>query len=266
MVQEYQDQTASVVQYQDRLLRDGCRLVYAWFEAMHTRIDIVIHDRDASFETIHDVCRMVADETVRIERMASRFLRGSEVDILNSAPAGEWVVLSGELADIISDCRRYSIETGGLFDVTASKDMADVPFDRKIEYDLQSPAVRRLDERVKVDLSGYIKGYALDKTVDMLRASGLVNALVNFGNSSVYAMGNHPGGSGWQVETADGRERYMLHDQCLTTSGNNTVEREHIINPVTGKSLHGAGSVSVVTDSGSEGEVMSIVAFLNNHI
>ena len=71
-----------------RILKDGSSLVYAWFEAMHTRIDIMLWDRDRSEAELVSAVEAVERETMRIERMASRFLAGSELSAINSAEVG----------------------------------------------------------------------------------------------------------------------------------------------------------------------------------
>lgn len=263
MVQECKDQAAPIVQHVDRLLYDGSRLSYAWFEAMHTRVDMVIWDKDISFDVMHESLQKICDETFRIEKMASCFINDSETSVLNVSAAGEWVNVSSEFAGIISQCIRYSVETGGLFDAAASVETAGIPFHMKVEVDKAGSSVRRLQDNVRVNLSGFLKGYALDKAVSIVCEHGLRNALVSFGNSSVYALGSHPGGVGWKVSTADGGKIYDLSDQCLTTSGNCNGERKHIINPHTGEFITGKGQVSVLTETGVEGEVKSTVAFLN---
>ena len=50
-----------------------------------------------------------------------------------------------------------------------------------------------------INLSGFLKGYALDKIREILKVHIIANALINMGNSSVLALGNHPVGTGWKV-------------------------------------------------------------------
>lgn len=251
------------MEFLDRTLKDGSRLVYAWFEAMHTRMDIVIWDGTLSESEIHAFCRRVYDETVRIEEMASCFLPGSEITILNSVCAGESVPLTEELYGILARCMEYNRSTDRLFDVAASEDTAGIGLDEKLLLDESDHSAVRLDSRVRLNLSGYLKGYALDRATDILRSEGIVNALVSFGSSSVCAIGDHPGGKGWPVATSSGDE-YVLVNECLTTSGNDSNDRRHIINPVTGKYVEGKSMVSVCTSTAEEGEVMATVSFLKH--
>lgn len=50
-----------------------------------------------------------------------------------------------------------------------------------------------------LDFGGIAKGYALEKVRNILKASGVENALLNFGGSSVLGMGHHPLGPCWEV-------------------------------------------------------------------
>lgn len=75
------------------------------------------------------------------------------------------------------------------------------------------------------------------------------------GNSSVLALGNHPVGTGWKVNNI------LLHNECLTTSGNDSPERRHIVSPRDGKLVEGARQISVVTTNGAIGEILSTALF-----
>ncbi len=251
-----------------RILKDGSSLVYAWFEAMHTRIDIMLWDRDRSEAELVSAVEAVERETIRIERLASRFLDDSELSAINRAEVGADVPVSDELRFLLMRCASYSYETDGLFDITAGSGLVGVPFYEKVRLaaaqdDGVGGSVARLDEKVRLDLSGILKGYAVDRAVTIFVDSSIKNGLLNFGNSSIAAFGNHPSGEGWPVAAVDGKE-YVLRNECLTTSGNHNEERRHIINPLTGEYMTGKGMVSVVTDHAEYGEVLSTVAFLKS--
>lgn len=253
------------MEFLDRSLPNGSSMTYAWFEAMHTRMDIILWDAAATISDFHALCESMDVETVRIERMASCFLPDSEISLINDSPTGVEVILTDELFSILERCIAYNRSTEGLFDIAVSTEYPGVRLEDKIRLDIKDHSVSRLNESVKLNLSGFLKGYALDRAVEMVRRAGINNALISFGNSSVYAIGNHPGGKGWPVATDDGNE-YVLTDECLTTSGNNREDRKHIINPLTGKYVEGKAMTSVKTLTAEEGEVMSTASFLKNII
>ncbi len=248
----------------DRLLPDGNRMTYAWFEAMHTRMDIVLWDDMVSDSGLHSICESIMEEAVRIELLASCFLPDSEVSGINSSPVGTQVRLSDEMFYILERCIDYNRSTEGMFDIAVSAGNNGIPLEEKIFLDKDTLSASRLSEDVRLNMSGFLKGYALDKAVCIIRNAGVENALVSFGNSSVYALGNHPGGKGWPVATAEGEE-YVLVNECLTTSGNSRDDRKHIINPLTGQYVEGRSMVSVLTSTAEEGEVMSTTAFLKKN-
>lgn len=241
----------------------GCRkLVYAWFEAMHTRIDLLVWDDLASVEAIMQLCHAAERETARLEQMGSCFIPESEVSMINMTPVGEEATgISEEMSDIFSRCVAYNKSSAGYFDVTA---ISGRPTCTSDNLELKNGTVIRRQDDVRVNLSGFLKGYALDRVAGIFSEADIHNALISFGTSSVYALGNHPSGEGWIVETVSG-ETYCLKDSCLTTSGNADEHRKHIINPLTGIVIEGKGMVSVVTPNAEEGEVQSTVQFIRNN-
>ena len=245
-----------------RNLSDGGSLVYVWFYAMHTRMDIVAWDLHIPTKDIKSICAEVEEEVRRIERMGSCFIPDSELSGINASAPDCAVDISEELYQILSRCISYNRSTGGYFDVTASEGSITCVVD---SLSLRDGSVARRRADVKINLSGFLKGYALDKAAAKFRMCGIRNALLNFGNSSVCGLGNHPEGEGWIVETlAD--DRFILKDTCLTTSGNAGREETKIINPLTGEAILGKGMVSVVTSTAEEGEVQSTVRFIKNNI
>lgn len=252
------------MQFLHNIPATGGNLIYAWFEAMHTRMDMLFCSQSMTKEELLDVAQAVKDKVAGIEAMASCFLAGSELSAVNTSPRGQAVPVSPELLHILSECLRYNESTDGVFDVSASHGAAGKRLKDKIVLDMDYASVTRLSDDVYLNLSGYLKGYALDRAVQLARDAGVCDALINFGNSSVYAIGNHPGGKGWPVAAGDDEaEKYVLTDQCLTTSGNSTQTRRHIVDPTTGRYMEGKGSFSVVTDSAAEGEVMATVGFIS---
>ena len=241
-------------------------LVYAWFNAMHTRIDLLLWSNHHTCDELIQCIDAISRETARIEQMGSRFRPDSEVSRLNATKAGTWCNLSYELCRLLDDCIDYSKQTGGLFDITASLHSSGRNCTDKFETDIRSCRVRRHTEDVRIDLSGYLKGYALGHAVSLARQNGIQNGLLNFGNSSIYALGKHPEGGKWPIACHKHPERpYLLSNLCLTTSGNETEQRRHIIHPLTGEYITGEKEISVITRLPEEGEVMSIVQFIQTY-
>lgn len=121
---------------------------------------------------------------------------------------------------------------------------------------------------ININLSGFLKGYALESIRELLQLYGIEDALVNMGNSSILALGHHPLATGGGLALSKGsfltkekNRKYCLKIECLTVSGNDSLERKHIIAPYSGKLIEGKWMVAVVTESGAVGEILSTAWF-----
>ncbi|MXQ65663.1 FAD:protein FMN transferase [Actinomadura rayongensis] len=117
-----------------------------------------------------------------------------------------------DVQDILKFCAELSAETGGRF--TAS------------------PGGR-------LDPSGAVKGWAIERASDLLFAAGAVDHCVN-GGGDVQTRGEPEPGEPWRIGVADPRDRTRIaaviegRDIAVATSG--TAERgPHILDPATGR-------------------------------
>jgi predicted dehydrogenase len=88
--------------------------------------------------------------------------------------------------------------TDGYFDIAAFSPGGTVPAYR---LDPAARSVTLTGADIVLDAGGFGKGYALDRVRKLLADAGVANALVNFGDSSVAAVGSHPFGDCWQVSS-----------------------------------------------------------------
>ena len=122
-----------------------------------------------------------------------------------------------------------------------------------------------------LDLGGVVKGYALDRAAENLKANGVQSAIISFGGS-IYAVGEKPDGSSYKVGIRDpegGENDYMatieLNGRFVSTSG--TYERgfsedgvyyHHVLDPATGFPVdNGLVAVTVLSDSGIRSDIYS---------
>lgn len=240
-----------------RTLPSGQIALYAWFSAMHTRVDVLLKGADqAALPNLQQAVDEVRATVARLEQIGNKFDAASELSHFNRCPVGVDFAVSPELHHMITLCLRYNAQTEGLFDVTVGSANHTPTTIHKLHASKAHEActLRRDDADVQIDLSGFIKGYALDCIRPVLQRRGITDALINMGNSSIMAMGDVP---------------FTVANGCLTTSGNSDAHRRHIMNPLTGQMMEGAGQVSVETVSGAEGEALATARFilhtLNNH-
>lgn len=243
---------------------DGNRkFLYAWFQAMHTRIDLIVHTDDETVDLM-GIAEKAGKETERIETFANRFDENSELSYINQNAFTRVIPVSEELFTMLADCQQYHRQSSGFFDISINS-TNNLPEGMKyLELDPETQSVRFHHKDLNLDLSGYLKGYALGRVVRLLKSGGIENALINFGNSSVYALGNHPYGKGWKINTEDNDlpvDR-VLSNECLTTSGHRENREWPVINPLTGAALGKGMLVSVLSSDPAVGEVVSKIACL----
>lgn len=267
-------------------------LLYGWFYSMHTRVDIILHAKRTEDELM-SVINDIFIHLKQIENLGNYYNRESELAYVNRYAARVPVDITKPLYDIFALCLEYNKKTLGCFDFTVhsknySKDTISYVY---LPRDYQSVFFRR--KGITINLSGFLKGYALDRIRELLEYHEMEDALVNIGNSSILALGNHPVGKGWKVSFEnkasvtenkssitkrrlkaqanqentlenDNSPEIILYNECLTTSGNETPDRKHIICPQTGELIEGKRQVAVVTPSGAIGEILSTSLFVAN--
>lgn len=245
-----------------RLLNDDKGVFYGWYEAMHTRVDVILCNQTES--KCIAVVQRIKQEIDQLERIANRFNKESELSFLNHTAGIRPVMVSNELYTILSDCIKLHRQTCGCFDIAIQSTAGIEDRMGHIVMNDTHQTVMFSVQGVTLDLCGYIKGYALDIIREVLTAEQIPDALVSLGSSSVLAMGDHPAGEGWKVDLdfpltdAQLSPGILLKNQVLTTSGNNRIDRKHIRHPQTGQWITGVQGVSVVTPTGAEGEALSI--------
>lgn len=158
----------------------------------------------------------------RLEAQLTVYRDTSEVSRLNRLAAHATVPIEQGLFDLLRLAAAVTAETGGAFDVTAGplikawgffRREGRLPGDaeladalarvgmRHVALDDAHLSVRYLRPGVEINLGSIGKGYALDRTGDLLRSKyGVASTLLNGGNSSVLALGTPPNDlRGWTV-------------------------------------------------------------------
>lgn len=219
-------------------------MVYAWFQAMHTRIDIFL--KGLNDERLRQVCDEIGRILADIEAEGNCFDPHSLLSRLNRLPVGDCVDGGEYLFDMISQCKMYHSLTEGLFDITVSS----VPHHANTINDIlfhPGNQIGRAVDTLNINLSGFIKGYALDRIHRHLRTAGITDAVVNLGNSSILSMGDVP---------------FSIKNSFITTSGHIPGRSTQIINPRLNEPVERHGSERVITKSGAEGEVLATACFI----
>lgn len=226
---------------------------------MGTRLDMVLVGKE---QAEAEVCwEEVQTLLLQLHAQLNRFSEESEVAQLNRYAAHYPYGVSNALFDILVCCREYTEKTQGFFDVTLGKMTA-------VEQIDMDKTVRFVEDSVQVDLGGFAKGYAMERIKTLLGAHGVERALLNFGNSAILAIGEHPLGDAWSVainnpyRQAESLGVVKMVDCALSISGNMPSHTKHIFNPKTQTYADGRQLLVVKSKSPLEAEVLSTALML----
>lgn len=246
---------------------------------------------DLSADRLQSDIRASVDD---IERLASTYLAASELSTFNAARSTDWHAVSAELCHAISDALAISRQTEGAFDITVgavvnlwgfgpgdvvlqppSQSSIDAALARvgyaNLETDCSVPAIRKHRADVYVDLSGWAKGYAVDRLAGLLDGYGLTDYLVEIGGE-LRLRGRNANDRKWGVaiEAPDDNRRGVqtimrITDTAVATSGDyrNFFEHEgkrysHTIDPRTGRPVdHALASVTVLAPLAATADAMA---------
>jgi thiamine biosynthesis lipoprotein len=275
--------------YSDDIKRTGkdkqlMKVYHNSFYGMGSRFNAVFpHDDD---EVCERIFHSVKSEIIRIERKLSYFDPLSEVSRINREARKNPVRLDDELFNIINTCIEYSSLTGGAYDITMrpvieavlngeSSDKFQRTYINDIIIEPDKRTVCFNNDKVKIDFGGFGKGYALSSVKKILTASPLRHAFINFGESSVYVKGNHPGGQNWQIgikglaDTGSAAYTFSLADASVSSSSNyysddtgQLHKKVSIINPFTLRPADDMTVTSVKSSSPVKAEILSTAFFV----
>lgn len=153
-------------------------LLYAWFPSMHTRVDIMLCGRQGE-DVLLSVVDAVYKMLCRLEKMANYYDADSELAYLNRTASTHPQQVSHELYDMLTFCVDCYTRTAGCFDVTIHSADYTPNLIRCVQLSPQERTLLFLRPGVTINLSGFLKGYALEKTRKLLQHYEVKDALIN---------------------------------------------------------------------------------------
>jgi len=157
-----------------------------------------------------------------VDRHLSTWNPDSELARFNAGPAGEWVSVSRELFDAVSEAQQLSAMSGGAFDATVgpvvrawgfgaareSREAAPDPAElqrlaasvgyQHLELRSDPPALRKESDEMQLDLDGFVPGLAVDQVAAKLEALGIGDYMFELGGE-IRARGRGPAGGPWRI-------------------------------------------------------------------
>lgn len=253
---------------------------------MGTLLDITLLDRaDAEGKRVLRTC---FQEARRLEEIFSAHDGSSDLSRLNRRAGLGPIDIDQELSSILNSSLQLARRTDGALDVTigplldlwrtAENDGAR-PSSALVTETLRRTGMAKLhllpdgkgelrESGMRLDLGGIGKGYAVDCLKALLVREGVERAFINFGRSSLVAIGFPPGLGAWPVllEADDGGPigGARLKDQALSVSssfGHSYVIGEtrygHLIDPRDGYPLPHSTCGVAVAQTATEAEALT---------
>lgn len=236
--------------------------------AMGTVVEISVADKDKSPEAIEKAIDKAHERIKEIEALMSSYLEDSDVSRLNRLGKGEYTLVSDETLEVIRTSIEFSELSEGAFDITL------VNF-RNILVDEEERAVGFAVAKMKIDLGGIAKGYAVDEAIEVLKKEGIKDAMVNAGGD-IYCLGTKANGKPWVIGIKHPRKpgqiltTLEIRDQAIATSGDyekyymiDDKRYCHIIDPRTGRPVQNdVMSVTIIAPTCLEADALATAVFV----
>ena len=235
------------------------------FMAMGTLVDVTVYS--VAEEQALDAARAVEALFNELHHEWDPWGEGELGRANRALAAGEPAELGDDLGALLAEALELSRETGGLFDPGIGALVRLWGFHRSEAVPDAPPpaaeieAVLAGEEPVQFDLGGFLKGVAVDRGIELLRAHGIEHAIVNAGGDlrAIGRRGERP----WRIGIRAARDPAEIvaaveirDDETVFTSGD--YERffdyggrryHHVLDPRSGFPTEGIASVTVMHES-----------------
>lgn len=203
-------------------------------------------------------------------------------------------ISDSEITSLIQPALKISEESNGAFDITVAPLVELWGFYNKAYYlpkpqeikdclahigykhlSIDNGKLTKDNERVRIDLGGVAKGYAITEAIRVLRSNGVLSALIDTGGD-VYALGKK-GSKLWKVGIKDPRGEGILgyvEVEDLAVMGSGDYERffikdgkryHHIFNPGTGYPTETVSGVTLIYSDPIAAQAWTKIPFVMGH-
>lgn len=240
-------------------------VAYASMRAMHTRLEMVLVGIPE--ERARALCEEVEADAAEMERRFSRHAAAAALTVVNMRGGREAVAVDDELFMALELCEAFRRGTDGYFDIAACSDIAAAGGAAGYTLDPAAHTVRLYGEGTLLDMGGFAKGYALERIGRRVAEAGVGQGVLNFGDSSIMAIGHHPYGEWWPVGVEPASKRaavaheFRLCDSAMSVSGRGRGGEYHIVDPHSGERVVREETVVVEGRSALVCEVLSTALY-----
>jgi thiamine biosynthesis lipoprotein len=246
-----------------------------------------------------EVALAALDLVDRLEDQLSVYRDHSEISQLNASVVDQAIPVEPRLFGLLQLAVQLHRETDGAYDVTAAalsnvwgftRRRGSIPTEavlnaartlvgsQHLQFDAAATSVRIARAGVTINLGSIGKGYALDRSAELIESQGIHDFLLHGGHSSVLARGASAGETppcGWWIGIRhplrpDRRlGQLRLVDRALATSGSGTQyfmhqgrRYGHILDPRTGWPAEGVLSASAIAPTAAEADALSTAFYV----
>lgn len=260
---------------------------------MGSRFDITVVtlNEDIGYINIEEAIA----EIKRIEKMISSWDETSETSLINKNAGIKPVKVSLELFKLIKRAKKISDITDGAFDITYASMDKIWKFDGTMDYmpsqDEITKSIKKVghtnivlnakettvflkEEGMKIGFGAIGKGYAADKTKELLMSKQVVGGIIN-ASGDLTTWGTKSTGEKWLIGITNPLDKEKVFswlpivESSVATSGNyekfvtfNNKKYSHIIDPRTGYPSKGINSVSVFAKSAELCDALATAVFI----
>jgi len=202
------------------------------------------------YASSQDKARKVASEILESsKKLESKYNFYDPDSYLSKLNKRETQTLDHQSKEILKQAKSFYTKTKGIFDVTVGtlkqsmqyKSIKEIEESREKlsafvgceHFEIKRDTLHFTNPYTTIDLGGFIKEYAVDNAVKIVKKAKIEAALINFGGD-IYALGLKPNGEPFKIGIKNplNPKEYIqdayLTDQALTTSAsyerNQTVE------------------------------------------
>ncbi len=195
-----------------------------------------VHLYCASQEKARKVAASILDASKKLESKYNFFDKNSYLWALNRR---EISTVDYQTKEILKQAKYFYKQTKGIFDVTMGtlKESMNLQSVQEVEerksvlssyvgcdhFEVKKDKLHFSNPYTQIDLGGFIKEYAVDNAIKIVKKAKITSALINFGGD-IYALGSKPNGNPFKIGIKNplNPKLYiydvLLSNQALTTS------------------------------------------------
>ena len=199
----------------------------------------------------------------------STYLADSQISKFNNSTSLDWFPVVSDFLTVVKAAQKISKQTRGAFDITVAPLVEAWGFSKttknetpssqqldiikksvgyqKLRFRETSPALKKSNKNLQIDLSAIAKGFAVDKISDFLISQNYKNFMVEIGGE-IRVKGHAANGKKWRIVIRNPnlddpnikQKTLILSNKSVATSGNylnyfikDKVRYSHILDPIT---------------------------------